>query len=41
MPPPEADAAADVIDYVLANEGRVGYVPADVDAGKAKVIKLR
>ena len=41
VPPPEAEAPADVIEYVLANKGAVGYIPADVDAGKAKVIRIR
>ena len=41
VPPPEAEAPADVIEYVFANKGAVGYIPADVDAGKAKVIKVR
>jgi ABC-type phosphate transport system substrate-binding protein len=40
VPPPESDADA-VIKYVLANKGAVGYLPADVDHGKAKVIQLR
>jgi ABC-type phosphate transport system substrate-binding protein len=41
VPPPEADTPAEVIEYVLANKGAVGYIPADVDAGKAKVIRIR
>jgi len=41
VPPPEADAVADVIEYVLANKGAVGYIPADADPGKAKVIRIR
>jgi len=41
VPPPEVDAAADVIEYVLSNRGAVGYLPADADPGKAKVIRIR
>ena len=38
VPPPEADSTADVIAYVLANPGAVGYLPPNVDPGGAKVI---
>lgn len=41
VPPPEAESAGEVVRYVLANKGAVGYVPADVDVGKAKVIRVR
>lgn len=41
VPPPEADSTADAIAYVLANPGAVGYLPVDVDPGRAKVIGLR
>lgn len=40
-PPPEADLSAGVITYVLAHPGAVGYLPAEVDAGGAKVIEVR
>lgn len=40
VPPPEAESTTEVIDYVLANPGAVGYLPANVDAGRAKVIKV-
>jgi ABC-type phosphate transport system substrate-binding protein len=40
VPPPEA-APDDVIEYVLANKGAVGYLPASADPGKAKVIGIR
>jgi hypothetical protein len=40
-PPPEARVIADVIAYVLANHGAVGYIPAEVDPGGAKVIEVR
>jgi ABC-type phosphate transport system substrate-binding protein len=41
VPPPEADSTADVIAYVLAHPGAVGYLPAGVDAGDAKVVEVR
>jgi ABC-type phosphate transport system substrate-binding protein len=41
VPPPEAESPAGVIQYVLANKGAVGYIPAEVDPGKAKVIRVR
>jgi ABC-type phosphate transport system substrate-binding protein len=41
VPPPEVDSPEDVIGYVLANPGAVGYVPVDVDPGKAKVVGIR
>ena len=41
VPPPEAEAVADVIAYVVANRGAIGYIPADVDPGRAKVIRIR
>jgi len=41
MPPPEAASPQDVIEYVLANPGAIGYLPADVDAGGAKVVGIK
>jgi ABC-type phosphate transport system substrate-binding protein len=41
VPPPEADSAAEVIEYVLSNKGAVGYIPVDVDPGKAKVVRIK
>lgn len=41
VPPPEAESTAAVIKYVLANPGAVGYIPANVDAGGAKVIAVK
>jgi hypothetical protein len=41
VPPPEVETTAAVIAYVLANPGAVGYLPAGVDAGRAKVIGIR
>jgi ABC-type phosphate transport system substrate-binding protein len=41
VPPPEADSVAELIAYVLANPGAVGYVPADADPRGAKVLEVR
>ena len=41
VPPPEAKTPADVIAYVLANPGAVGYVPADVDVRSARVVEVK
>jgi ABC-type phosphate transport system substrate-binding protein len=41
VPPPEADSVADAIAYVLQNKGAIAYVPAEVDTGKAKVVRLK
>ena len=41
VPPPEADSVQAVISYVLANPGAVGYLPVDVDPGKAKVVGIK
>lgn len=41
VPPPEADSPEAVIEFVLANKGAVGYLPADVDPGKARVVPVR
>ena len=41
VPPPEADSVSEVIDYVLSNTKAVGYIPADADPGKARVIRIR
>ena len=40
VPPPEADTAQAAIRYVLTNKGAVAYLPAQVDAGGAKVVGL-
>lgn len=40
VPPPEADSAAAVIQFVLKNPGAVSYLPAGVDPAGAKVIKV-
>jgi ABC-type phosphate transport system substrate-binding protein len=41
VPPPEADSVADAVAYVVATKGAVGYIPADADPGRAKVIRLK
>jgi ABC-type phosphate transport system substrate-binding protein len=41
VPPPAVDSISDVIAYVVANRGAIGYVPADMDPGGAKVIEVR
>ena len=40
VPPPETDSTSAVIEYVLANPGAIGYLPASTDPGRAKVIKV-
>lgn len=40
VPPPEAASVADVVAYVVANPGAVGYIPVDADPGRAKVIRI-
>ena len=40
VPPPEADSPAAVITFVLAHPGAVGYLPAGVDPGGARVVPL-
>ena len=41
VPPPEAPTTDQVIAYVLANPGAVGYLPAGVDPGRAKAIEVK
>jgi ABC-type phosphate transport system substrate-binding protein len=41
IPPPEVDTTDDVIAYVLANPGAIGYLPAHVPPGAAKLIEVR
>ena len=41
VPPPEAESVGAAISYVLANPGAVGYLPADADPGKAKVVRIK
>lgn len=40
VPPPEARTTSDLIAYVLATPGAVGYLPIDVDPRGAKVVEL-
>ena len=39
VPPPEADSVGDVIGYVLEHPGAVGYIPANADPGRTKVVR--
>lgn len=39
-PPPEGESTADVIEYVLASPGAIGYLPASTDPGGARVVKV-
>jgi ABC-type phosphate transport system substrate-binding protein len=41
VPPPEAASTADMIAYVMAHPGAIGYLPADADPGDAKVVEVR
>jgi ABC-type phosphate transport system substrate-binding protein len=41
VPPPEAETAADVVRYVLANPGAIGFVPADTDTRTTRVIEVK
>jgi ABC-type phosphate transport system substrate-binding protein len=41
VPPPEASSPADVIKYVAAYPGAVGYVPVDVVLHDAKVVEVK
>lgn len=41
VPPPEADNVDQVIRYVLANPGAVGYLPAGTDPQGAKIIGIK
>jgi len=41
VPPPEVDTTANVVAYVLANPGAIGYLPHDADAGGAKVVRVK
>jgi hypothetical protein len=41
VPPPEVRSPAQMIAYVSANPGAVGYIPSSADPGPTKVISLR
>ena len=40
VPPPEASSPGDVVNYVVAHRGAVGYIPARADPGHAKVVRI-
>jgi hypothetical protein len=41
IPPPSADSPANVIAYVIANPGTLGYLPTGVSPGRAKVVSIK
>lgn len=41
VPPVELDTTAEMIAYVVANPGAVGYLPIDVDPGAARAIEVK
>lgn len=41
VPPPELESEDDVIRYVLANKGAIGYVTAGVDPRGARVVRIK
>ncbi len=41
VPPPEVQSVTAVVDYVIANEGAIGYLPANADPGGAHVVRIR
>jgi hypothetical protein len=41
VPPPEVSSDADVIGYVRAHRGGIGYVSTGADLGAVKVLPLR
>ena len=41
VPPPETDSAAAVIAYVVSHPGAIGYIPAGVDPGHARVVHVK
>jgi ABC-type phosphate transport system substrate-binding protein len=40
VPPAEAESTAAAIAYVLAHPGAVGYLPAGIDPGGAKIVQV-
>ena len=40
VPPPEQSSDSEVIEYVLANPGAIGYVAAGVDTGGAGTVEV-
>jgi ABC-type phosphate transport system substrate-binding protein len=41
VPPPDLESQEEVISYVLANKGAIGYVAAGVNLRGAKVVRLK
>jgi ABC-type phosphate transport system substrate-binding protein len=40
-PPPEVSSPQDAIAYVIGTPGAIGYIPANVDPGRAKVVRVK
>jgi hypothetical protein len=41
VPPPDAESSAAMIAYVVDHPGAIGYLPASVDPGGARVVRLK
>ena len=41
VPPPEVGSPAEMIGYVVATPGAIGYLPSGVDPGGAKVVEVK
>ena len=41
IPPVEADSITEMIDYVAATPGAIGYLPAGTAPGRAKVVEVK
>ena len=41
VPPPEAATIDEVVAFVVATPGAIGYLPAGASPGKAKVVEVR
>jgi len=39
-PPQSKESAEEVVKFVMANKGAIGYVPIDTDTANVKVIKV-
>jgi len=40
IPPIEADSVAGMLEYIVANRGAVGYLPAGASPGRVKAVKV-
>lgn len=41
VPPPDVDSPAAVVAYVVERPGAIGYIPKNVDPGRARVVRLK